>query len=220
MISEEFLKKAAEEAAQVMAENIPENAAHSFSPAFEEKMQKLQAKKNGRTAHTLLRYAACAVLALLLLGGALMLNQEVRASVVGWISEESRGFIRYFLKETDIEEHPVGQYELTWMPDGYCLKQRHVTKNYRSGMVIYRNTEGKLISLIYTNGVYSELFVSEEGCTKKEITVSGKQAVAYISYDTENNSTIVWENSGVLFAVSAVCDIDVLTQIAEGVIEK
>jgi len=213
MITEELLKQAAEEAEQAMADQIPEEAEHTFSAEFEEKMQKLREKAERPKVYPFLRRAACAVLALCLLGGVLLTNNQVRASVLGWVSEQYSGLRRYFVKEVDLTR-PIIHYELGWLPEGYSLEDRSSAND--GGIAIYKNQDEQMISLIYSRGLTSEIFVSEEDYTKNEVTISDGVAMIYISNNTQKSNCIVWVNAGVLFVVTADYPKDVLIQIAEG----
>ena len=216
MISEELLKQAAEEAAQAMPESLPTvETDHAFSSEFEEKMQKLCKKAERPRVYTFLKHAACAVLAIVLLGGALMLNTEVRASIVGWISEQYCGFTRYYFDEpADVDRR---RFVLRWIPEGYAVADTLVTEDNES--FIYKKNGEPTIFFSYSYGSSTTIFVEEKEHIKTQIVISGNVAELFIPIDQENASVILWTDReyGVLFYISSNCDKDMLINIAKNV---
>ena len=217
MISEELLKQAAEEAAQAMPETLPTvETDHAFSSKFEQKMQKLCKQTKQPRVYIFLKRAACAVLALALLCGALMLNRDVRASVTIWIRESFARVNSYSAKGEGT--HLVGlEYRIKQFPQGfqpYAEKISVFAHNWT-----YIDSNGELMHFGYIlDSNAGNLHIYKDGYKHTAVSVNGHQADAYISQEKGEYSTIVWSNSdGVLFRLTGPFGVDELIKIAESV---
>lgn len=85
MISEERLRMAAIQAGKALADSLPEECEHTFSPAFEKKMDRLL-RKSRRGKHWGLKRAALFFLAVCLAGGTwLTVDAQAREDLTGWL---------------------------------------------------------------------------------------------------------------------------------------
>lgn len=217
MISEELLKQAAEETEQIMLESLPaEETTHDFSSEFEHKMQKMCKQTEQSRVYIFLKRAACAVLAIVLLCGALMLNTEARAAVVGWVRERYSDFNRYYIGKPEVLQQER-KYELSWLPDGYTLTETNDFNDFSS--VIYADTEGNLISFFYTTGNSAELFVGGDIGVLTQTSLHGMPVDVYVALDADHFNTAIWNNTdeGRLFSVVAKLDTDIILRILEGI---
>lgn len=217
MISEELLKQAVEEAEQTMLKSLPaEETTHDFSSEFEQKMQKLCKQTEQPRVYIFLKRAACAVLAIVLLGGALMLNQDVRAGVSVWI-RESFGRVDSYYATGDGTKLKGIEYRIKQFPQGfqpYAEKISVFAHNWT-----YIDSNGELMHFGYIlDSNAGNLHIYKDGYKHTAVSVNGHQADAYISQEKGEYSTIVWSNSdGVLFRLTGPFGVDELIKIAESV---
>lgn len=217
MISEELLKQAAEETEQIMLESLPaEETTHDFSSVFEHKMQKMCKQTEQSRVYIFLKRAACAVLAIVLLCGALMLNTEARASIVGWLRESFDRVDSYYATGDGTNLKGI-EYRIKQFPQGfqpYAEKISVLAHNWT-----YIDSNGELMHFGYIlDSNAGNLYIYKDGYKHTAVSVNGHQANAYISHEKGENSTIVWSNSdGVLFRLTGPFGIDELIHIAESV---
>lgn len=217
MISEELLKQAAEEAAQAMPETLPTvEIDHAFSSEFKEKMQKLRKKTERPKVYTFLKHAACAVLALALLCGTLMLNRDVRASVMIWIRESFARVNSYSAKGEGT--HLVGlEYRIKQFPQRFELYDEQISGDMHNWT--YIDSERDFMHFGYIlNSNSANLHVFTDDCERIAASVNGYSADVYLSQKEGDYNSIVWSNSeGVLFHLSGPFDMDELILMAESV---
>lgn len=226
MITDAMLKEAAHEleTALIGALPDPKECYHEFSAEFERKMKKVIYRANHPFISKFWQRAAAVVLAILLLGGSvLVISPDARAAFVGWIKEIYESCYHYFVPAPAQEEVPEEiptAYHPGWLPEGYTLLDSFEIDNGTT--MIYVDTQGKILQFSYyinPDNALADLFVEQDTHIYKEVKINGQLADLYISIDGNHSNGIVWSNSrGVLFCISADLEEDNLTSIAENVV--
>lgn len=229
MIPEEQLKEAALEADKILLAAVPEeeNCDHEFSPAFEEKMKKLiHRRKHPVLTHPMFR-AAAVLVAMLLLGGTLLLSvPEVQAGFKGLFVEEQEHRYRYALTGC-VDADDLRTYHLGWVPEGYAVQ----IENHRDsrGFITYRNPERKAIYFSYGIQRKNEdaerwFSFSSMECRRKDTIVNGRYADLFELRDTGGkiSYSVVWmnEEQSVLFFISGARTEAEAVKLAESVISR
>lgn len=220
MISDDMLRVAAEEYEQTLLSSLPdpEKCNYLFSARFEHKMQRLCHQAKHSAPHTLLKRIACALVIIILCCSIfLMLNTEIRATVISWVKEQYENFANYFFDgETSSKEPNI--YYIGWLPDGF--EQIDSSNSAGGGSLVYINHDGQILQLTYLFDTdSSNLFVTNDAYIHSVVTVQNQSADIYLAVDPQYTNAIVWcnTNKSVLFYLSAPCNKDALVQIAESV---
>lgn len=221
MITDEILCIAAEEYEKALLAALPEIAEcnHRFSPKFEKKMRHLLYKVKHQSAYTIFRRIACAVIAIILCCGMLlMLNTEVRATVVSWIKEIYKSYTSYFFAG-DTNEEPVSQaFDLGEVPEGYVLVERFETDSGAS--VYYTHENGNMIAFSYEFSEDSGAFYFKlEDHIFEQEYINGITMDIYLSQNPEYTNTIIWETEDkILFSIIAKLDKNSLIELAKNIV--
>lgn len=223
LITDDMIRQAAEEYEQVVLDSLPDSDQwnHEFTPWFERKMKKLCRRQKHPGVYLALRRVACIVL-VLLLGFCMFLafNGEARAAIIDWAKKRYEVFTQYaFLGEPEDPKSNV--YDLALVPEGYTLWMQEHTEE--GGLVVYRNDNGQLLSLIYMFNIGGgAIFLDHEDCILKTATVGNWPADLYVSSKAGVGSKIVWidEDNQVMFALSAKVEEAMLLEMAEKVFVK
>lgn len=225
-MNEEILKKAAEEAADAILSGIPDDSSinHSFSPAFERKMNKLIRHEKHSAFYRYMGKAAC-IAALIIAAGLLLLasSEEVRAAVFGWIKQHSGTTTVDYYFEGDADETAALQYAFGWIPEGYTLIAEDIDMEFGTGTRVYLDNTGHYAYLNYINVMDDAATMfwidgDDPNYIYKQVEVSGYPADLYMSLSDEHTSGLVWYNEyNVLFYVSAAMDEEELIAWAESV---
>lgn len=224
MITDEVIKKAAEEAAIMINTALPESCQcnHQFSQKFENKMRRLIHKTKHPIFYNVLKCAA-SILLIIIIGTTFMLsvNVEVRASVLGWIKQKYENIYEYLFEgkvEDDIE---TGKYIMNWIPEDYKFVTSFEIANGET--YIYSNEQGMILQFSYSGGTDAmSVFPESDGYATSEIMIKDISADLYIAADERDTNGIVWEDTSqkVLFWISAYVGSEDLIKIAENIEEK
>lgn len=220
MISEETLGCAVKEYAQAFFASLPDTQGfdHTFSPKFEKKMQHLCHKVKYESTYSFLKRMACAIIAIILCGSMLlMLNTEVRAAVVGWITGTYNGFTRYFFNNEDDEEIVFRTYGFKNLPKDYVFLDSTQTDSGAS--TLYLGPDGNFLDLSYQFGQEDDaFFFKTEDHTHTQENIDGQIMDIYISENPQYTNTIIWVvDEQILFKISAKCDKATLIELAKNV---
>ena len=215
MITDAMLREAAEEVESALLSQLPEPQAHTFSPAFERKIQKLITRAKHPVSHQVLRYVAAVLLAIITLFGAVFAaSPEVRASVVGWFKSS---FLEYFQYSSDstVPSAPEMDYRLPEIPEGYTPV--NVIDKVHGKTYLYEDTSGFYLRFSYDYG--GNVFIQVDGYQQQTASVHGKPADIYIAPNADEASMIVWQDTdtGALFRLSIKADAQELIRLAESV---
>lgn len=227
MITDEMLKEAAGELEAAMMAQLPEETEcdHEFSAAFERKMKKVTHRANHPFAAKFGRQVAAAVLALVLLGGALLgISPAARAVFVGWVKEAYGTAVHYFIPES-VTEKPAEEvptaYHLGWVPEGYTLLD--ILESATNVGYVYVNAEGRLLYFDYTipkKNASVDSFLEVKNHNHKFVFVGELQADLYINNDKNGSNALIWvDKSGtVLFCVMGMLEGEMLIKLAEDIL--
>ena len=215
MITDAMLRLAAAEAEHCLLGQLPEPQDHTFTPAFERKIQKLITRAKHPVRHQVLKYVAAVLLAIITLFGAVFAaSPEVRASVVGWFKSS---FLEYFQYSSDstVPSAPKADYRLTEIPEGYTLV--NVIDKVHGKTYLYEDASGFYLRFSYDYG--GNVFIQVDGYQQQTASVHGKPADIYIAPNADETSMIVWQDTetGALFRLSIKADAQELIRLAESV---
>lgn len=226
MITDEMLKEAAGELENAMLAQMPDpkECQHDFSPRFERKMKKLIYRANHPITASLGFRIAAVILAILLLGGSVLLaSEDARAKLIGWVREEGPdGEVRY-VDYSDIRAEGVPtRFRLESDPEGYTLWRHH--EGYRGESFSYiDDEETKLLHFIYkviAKNSASCVSITTEGYIHKRVLINGSYADLTISKYSWDSSCIVWTgyDDMVVFSISGFLSEEELIYMAEHVV--
>ncbi len=220
MISDEELRRAAQEWEEARLKRLPEPEDCRFeaSPGFERKMRRLIERTDRPAAYWLKRSGACLLLIVLLGGSVLTLSSRARAAFFGWTMEVFDSFFeyRYTGENAPAPENVV--YRPAWIPDGFAVDEEVHTHN--GAEVYYENTEGQLILFAYS--MYNEgtaIQIDGDNIEVQSVHVGNYSADLYIDRDEGENSALVWADTErkTLFQILAPLSGDELVKMAESV---
>lgn len=222
MISEEMLREAAQEATKAYLESLPEpeECQHTFSPAFERRMNRLLRREKHKTLYPSLRRIAGFLLVLVLCGGVFLgTNAQAREAFFGWISEQVEGVRRYFHVGEATPSSEIVRYQID-IPEGYQLEDSQESEAFFD--YFYENEAKEYITFTYqyvTETSIGETYFDDREAEKKQITIHGNPADLYISYSEEEDNTVVWvdQKTGALISITAFMDEEALIELAESV---
>lgn len=226
MITEEMLKVAAGELENAMLAEMPDPKAYyyEFSARFERKMKKLIYRVDHPFIANLGWRIAAVILAILLLGGSvLLISEDARAAFVGWISEKRANGSFHYTYYNDFQPEGVPtHFRLESAPEGYTLRKH---REFNSGEdFIYINDEGTR-QIIFSYYIIREnsagtLGISSRGGVHKEAVVNGLHADLIIEDKNRGASHIVWTgyDGAVLFTIAGYLDEEELIYMAEHII--
>lgn len=222
MISEEMLREAAQEATKAYLESLPEpeECQHTFSPAFERRMNRLLRREKHKTLYPSLRRIAGFLLVLVLCGGVFLgTNAQAREAFFGWISEQVEGVRRYFHVGEATPSSEIVRYQID-IPEGYQLEDSQEREAFFD--YFYENEAKEYITFTYQYVIETsigETYLDDREAEKKQITIHGNPADLYISYSEEEDNTVVWvdQKTGALISITAFMDEEALIELAESV---
>ena len=215
MITDAMLRLAAAEAEHCLLGQLPEPQDHTFTPAFERKIQKLITRAKHPVRHQVLKYVAAVLLAIITLFGAVFaVSPEVRAELGSWFAEDS--FLAQPSGDLPLEEWK--NYCLTWMLDGYT-EQSMVPLGYG---VVHSYTDSENHALHFSYFYSGKLSSSVQGYEHKKVMLGEVQADIFLSPHVDKESKIIWKSPDghVLFQITACADDDQLIRMALSVEEK
>lgn len=227
MISEEALARAAREAGRALADGLPAPAEcqHTFSPAFEEKMDRLLRRRRRRQRwYRGLRQAAC-FLAAVALGGAIFLgtNAQAQQPIPAWTWQEVEDGYEYSHQGTVTAPWRMVPYQIT-VPEGYRLDEdafeTRDLEDYVSECYVSQAGDRLLFSYIYgTQRRKDTRFFASKELEQKTVEIHGSPGELYLSPDPTAPSHLFWvdQSTDALLMVTAVGEEGRLVALAESV---
>ncbi len=212
MISEERLRQAAAELGAKIDVPVEE---HSFSTAFEAKMNKLLNKTSKPIWRQGLSGVVAAMLALVLLCGVVLaFSPNVRAAVAKWFVTRSDDLV-HIQGQEDPQQSNNHRYQMTFLPEDCSFVTEMSTGNGTT--LLYQTADGRSLQFTYLSG--GDLYVATTGCTFQTVTVKGFVAEAYVSNDATCNKTLLWqsEDGAVIFLINGPYSLETLISMAESV---
>lgn len=223
MISKEIFLAALEEVDNAILASLPDSqdCSFQFSNRFEKKMRSVVRRGNHPVIYKALQRVACILLVLLMLfSGVMIVNTEVRASVIGWIKEQYETFYHYFFPaETTVNEQD--EYTLGWIPDGYTLANSYSSSSME--IQIYTHPNGNMIYFSYLYGSENRSeYIEFENHICYEVKLTSAVAEVFITTSPDKSNGILWEDETdtVFFSISAPSEEAELVRLAESVIKK
>lgn len=221
-MDDEILAQAAEKAAAILDNSLPRECTHSFSAAFQRKMNRILRRQRHPALYRCLRNAAVLLLVLTACFGSLLaLSAQAREFVFGWVWERfPSGYVYSFAGESSPEDFP--RYCLDWIPEGHALL--NVDRTDGGEAYVYSDENGGLTVFEYFTGKQNmaQYLLQCDDYQQKDVTINGLPGTMYISPREDESSEIVWIDSekGILFNLGAHVSEDVLIKMAESVVSK
>ncbi len=224
MITDEMLRKAAEESCLAYTDSIiaalKDCEEHVFSKKFERKIERI--KKNiGRPKWIRPMQRVASVFLAVIVGASVWLgvDAEARTKAFAWI-KEIRGdhFIFHFEGKSD-NTGAKKNYRPAWIPEGY--NEYKVREAANTVVVIYENEKNEFLKFGYSYSPDDTYwFLDIEGKEKTAAEVNGCPAELYISNTSESASGIIWiSTDGTAFFVSAFLEKEDLIEFSENIRE-
>lgn len=161
-ITEEMLRAAAPEAAERFLSTLPDREAceADFSPAFEQKMDRLLGRRRRRPWRGLL--IAAAVLGALTVGLSVGAGSRSDCQIY-W--SESDGMLQYSVRMEQETTRPFAPAELTQVPEGFTLARE--SRDEGETFTVYQAADGRVFSLSQVcaqefNGVFLGEYTASE----------------------------------------------------------
>ena len=178
-------------------------------------------RKSKPQFNTWLSKVACAFLAVLLTGSAILTSSvEARAAFFGWVRERVETYYHYFFEGEAAVDDPA-KYELGWIPENCVFVTSYETAG--GEVYIYTDERDTLIQFSYTSEPNNEnVYVNSVGSETIEVTVNGTPAEISVSPSEEETDGIVWTDpdTNTLFFISGHFDQETFIKMAENVKEK
>lgn len=226
MITDEMLESAAGELENAMLAEMPDPKAcqYEFSARFERKMKKLIYRADHPFIANLGFRIAAVILAILLLGGSVLLvSEDARAAFVGWISEKRADGSFYYTYYNDFQPEGVPtHFRLESVPEGYTL-WKHNTGGYGESFVYINDGGTRLLSFSYyiiRENSAGALSISRTTSVHKEVLVNGRHADLLLKDKSIDSSNIVWTDydGAILFCIGGYLDEEELIYMAEHIV--
>lgn len=222
--SDEELKKAAGLVYESMLNSLPAKVEqpHTFSEAFEEKIDRLYAKQKARRSrHRFLRSAAAILAVVLIVTGVwLSTDTDAWADFRQWIRKVagSNSIIYQYYGPSASEALP--EYEITWLPEGYVFAFEIDEIPGMSKRIAYENDGKDMLFFIY--GFMSEgqetTIIIGDSVVCESVTVAGKVGDIYYSDDGGSNVLNWFDNeAGISFGLQTNLGKEVMLRIAESI---
>ena len=240
MISEDMLRSAAAEAADMLNRSLPEpeDCTHVFSERFEQKMKKLTRRARHPAVYRTLQTAACVALAMIVgFCSVLTVSAKAREAFFRWVQktfssahvyyaedqvqdiyETETGGIIIIDEETDRPSVETIHYELNWVPDGYTLASEDFFPDGQ--MTVFTNAQEQTILFSSDSSGNQTLMLDQENCEVKTVNLGETAATLYLDKNPQNFSTIVWttEDGGTLLSITGKTGEKELVQMAENIL--
>ena len=223
MISKESFFSALKEVDNAILATLPDphDCSFQFSTRFEKKMRSVVRHGNHPVIYKALQRVACILLVLFMLfSGVMIVNTEVRASVIGWIKEQYETFYHYFFPAETTATEQI-EYTLGWIPDGYTLASSYSSDSIET--TVYFHSSGNMIQFSYLYGSEKITdFVVSKDYDHYEVAIKGSTAEIFIASSPNKANGILWEDETrtVFFSISAPLKEPELVRLAESVIRK
>ncbi len=223
MISEERLQAALTRYHQQYLDSLPEPEEYRFecSAEVEKKMRRLIRRQKHPVCYQVLRGTLAAVLALVLLFGAVFaVSPEVQAAVMRWLQENLGGSFHYYT-ETPEPTNPEALPDIAppQLSDRYRLLE---TQRFQTSVhyTYLNNTTGQAAKFSYYAS--GELVLKTEDCGHFTEEINGVTADIYIWDSDEIANVIVWKDTSeeLLCCISGFEDKKTLLQMAECVMDQ
>jgi len=224
------LEQAAKELSRAMGAAFTPPEEPAFSPAFEEKMERLLKKQRRQKMLKRLACGAASILLLLVMAGGLFLtfDLEARAMAQAWYRSVSAGRYTYRFTE-DRRGQPLPDYEATWLPEGY----RHTsTRRYKNTVRVGYQKQPPNARYITPMGLeyfwisdQMTMIVGDYGghsVLTREVTVNGNPAQLYEDINPRNGSRdydLVWidQEAGLVFRLATSLSAEETIAVAESI---
>ena len=210
------------EAMDRRVERIPV-AEHTFSPAFEQKMNRLiraQSKPYYRFVNTKPKKAVLALAAVLIMLLTTVFSvSALREPVVRFIVEVYEKFSAIVFDTGEATEIPTTlevYFESTWLPKGFVFDEAQSMDSDLQSIRLFISSQGDAI-VFQQYTLASMLGVNTEGVLSEEILVGDYIGIYYSNLGSQ---TILWENGKYGFSLEGPVDKEILLRMARSLREK
>ena len=205
-----------------LLEGAPE---HTFSPAFERKMEKLLRRGRHPVLYRTLRGAACLLLVLLLSGCAVLaISPTAREVFAGWVREIHDNYFLYEFFGNEERESVSKEevlYQPTYVPAGYRIENRSVFSAGIVSVSYIDDQTGNIAVFTYFSDMSSPVLqiAGENEIIYQKVQVNGLPADLYLDSEGGEANAIVWvdERNGAAFQIGGVMSGEELVCMAESV---
>lgn len=215
MTTAEF-KQALREAASAEFRDIPrddDGIAHSFSPQFEKKMDRLVRKERSaawRLVNTSAKRAAAVLIVLLTLSTVALSVDSLREPVVRFV-EKVLGISTDYTFTGDVTDHIARQYAPAYVPDGFTLVQSGNTD--AAIVTLWENSRGDMLKFVQAVTGSALFSIDAEHGTVRTETVGDLEVKLY---EGDGVCVALWLDHGYafeLFSTSGVSCEELLAMV-------
>lgn len=225
MIPEEMLREAAKESLEDYVSSLERDYdssdPHKFSLKFEKKIERLKRRVDHPVFYKTMHRVASILLVILVTGSAwITVDAEARAAFFGWVKEVYEVFFVYrFGDDMDIQNES-GNYEPTWVPDGYT--KAHETDTGSRITILYTNNDGLMLKFNY---IYApnetDIYVVAPNAIVNDVVVNGYPADFIVPSDENSANVLMWTDiNNCAFHISAFLGEEDILKIAESIYKK
>jgi hypothetical protein len=165
------------------------------------------------------RVAVSILILAVLLFGALMTVQEVRAIIVETVVEWYDKFTQFVFRSDMDTASLVTHWEITELPDGYVL----IDSSYGEGMSYAdyaKDSTGDIISFEYSDAGELSISVNNEDLGYSSKTSKGIVYHFFISDTADAFNKLIWDRENYRFVIRSTLGQNELLKMAESVSEK
>lgn len=218
-LQEAFLKSAFEEAAR---QDIAELEAMNIEVRYPTEKQKREIQREIRkvergSSRGFSRFGrAVAMIAIVccLVFGTIMTQPAVRASVWDVVVSFFEKYLSFDFDKNETEYgYQIGDYQVTYVPDGYILDGAH--KNPLKESLDFKNGNNTMCIVLYPSPFNTQNIDIESG-KNKSVSI-GDYSGYLISYDDSERKELTWGNGQVTFFVRGIVSEKEILRIAESI---
>jgi hypothetical protein len=193
---------------------------YPFSGRHEQRMAELFGQKRRRSFFAIrkpLKIAAAFLLALVMTFSVLMINDDIRAEVIGTIIERYEQFTRFVFRIENVSEDDslIPVWRPTHIPDGFYETYVHLVGMYY--IVVYENADGAMILFDYITEDGHATAIGTTYARHYEKEHDGITYHVFVPLVEIAPTVIVWEVAGAAFSIAGDTDPDALMAMAQSV---
>lgn len=214
-IQEAFLKSAFKEAAELEFSEMGKNAENVKYPTDRQKREIERAiKKTKKKKTSVLRYIAATIAIVFSLTFAvLMLQPTVRAAIIDVVVEFFEDYLNIKLAPDTKKEFPLGDYTITYIPEGYTLTD---SKDTQISNLRTFSKGDNVFSIYYYSHSIEKTSINILSNSYYEITINGMKGY-YIEYKDPDMNNLIWGDDTYSFSIRGTLPKKELIKIAENI---
>ena len=156
------------------------------------------------------------LVAVTLLFGALLTNQDVRASVVRTIVEWYQQFT-WFRFEGHVAPLNIEGWRVTYLPDGF-VEHQNITLGNLMTIIEFTNDQNETIVLEFAYSEATSISVDNENARYEMVLYHGMEMHVFHDTSGYQRNNILWHNLGYAFLLQSYLPVEDMLRIAVSVV--